>query len=82
MSLHARSVASAAGALDDEVELVARRLSERREVSVRAAQTLLDELRAQRRGGVGQGNAEKVRLATAPRTQTARATLEKNSDAP
>jgi hydroxymethylglutaryl-CoA reductase len=82
MSLHARSVASAAGALDDEVELVARGLSERREVSVRAAQALLDELRAQRREGVGQVNAEKLRLATAPRTQTARATLSKNSDAP
>jgi len=48
MSLHARSVATAAGAVDDEVELVARTLSERRDVTLRAAQTMLDELRAQR----------------------------------
>jgi len=46
MSLHARSVAAAAGALNDEVELVARGLSERQDVSLRAAQIMLEELRA------------------------------------
>jgi hydroxymethylglutaryl-CoA reductase len=46
MSLHARSVASAAGALGDEVELVAARIAGARVVTVEAAQNALAEIRA------------------------------------
>jgi hydroxymethylglutaryl-CoA reductase len=46
MSLHARSVASAAGALGDEVELVAARIAGAGVVTVEAAQNVLAELRA------------------------------------
>ena len=46
MSLHARSVASAAGALGDEVELVAARIAGAGVVTVEAAQGVLAELRA------------------------------------
>ncbi len=46
MSLHARSVASAAGALGDEVELVAARIAGAGIVTVEAAQGVLAELRA------------------------------------
>src|SRR5450631_1745963 len=46
MSLHARSVASAAGALGDEVELVAARIASAGAVTVEAAQSALAELRA------------------------------------
>ena len=46
MSLHARSVASAAGALGDEVELVAARIAGARKITVEAAARELEELRA------------------------------------
>jgi hydroxymethylglutaryl-CoA reductase len=46
MSLHARSVASAAGALGDEVELVAARIASAGFVTVEAAQSVLAEVRA------------------------------------
>ncbi len=46
MSLHARSVATAAGALGGEVELVARQIAERGDVTVAAAAAALIELRA------------------------------------
>jgi hydroxymethylglutaryl-CoA reductase len=46
MSLHARSVASAAGALGDEVELVAARIAGAGVVTVEAAQSVLAEIRA------------------------------------
>ena len=46
MSLHARSVATAAGALGDEVELVAARIAGVGIVTVEAAQGVLAELRA------------------------------------
>ncbi|HEY5375433.1 MAG TPA: hypothetical protein VIK01_17255, partial [Polyangiaceae bacterium] len=46
MSLHARSVASAAGAQGDEVELVAARIAGAGVVTVEAAQGVLAELRA------------------------------------
>jgi hydroxymethylglutaryl-CoA reductase len=45
MSLHARSVASAAGALGEEVEWVAERLRERGEITTQGAKLLLDEYR-------------------------------------
>jgi hydroxymethylglutaryl-CoA reductase len=45
MSLHARSVATAAGACGDEVELVARRLSTGHAINLEAAASLLGELR-------------------------------------
>ena len=46
MSLHARSVASAAGALGDEVELVAARIAGAGVITVEAAERALGELRA------------------------------------
>jgi hydroxymethylglutaryl-CoA reductase len=46
MSLHARSVASAAGALGDDVELVAARIAGAGVVTVEAAQNVLAEIRA------------------------------------
>ncbi|HEY1537413.1 MAG TPA: hydroxymethylglutaryl-CoA reductase, degradative, partial [Polyangiaceae bacterium] len=46
MSLHARSVATAAGALGDEVELVAARIAGAGAVTVEAAQIVLIEVRA------------------------------------
>lgn len=46
MSLHARSVAIAAGALGDEVEVVAARIADDGTVSLEAAKTVLGELRA------------------------------------
>ncbi len=46
MSLHARSVASAAGALGDEVELVAARIATDGTITVDTAQRVLSELRA------------------------------------
>jgi hydroxymethylglutaryl-CoA reductase len=46
MSLHARSVATAAGALGDEVELVAARIATAGLISVEAAQRALGEVRA------------------------------------
>jgi hydroxymethylglutaryl-CoA reductase len=46
MSLHARSVATAAGALGDEVELVAARIAGAGIVTVEAAQAALAEVRA------------------------------------
>ncbi len=46
MSLHARSVASAAGALGDEVELVAARIAGAGLITVEAARRALDALRA------------------------------------
>jgi hydroxymethylglutaryl-CoA reductase len=45
MSLHARSVASAAGALGDEVELIAARIALEGSISVEAAEHALAELR-------------------------------------
>jgi hydroxymethylglutaryl-CoA reductase len=45
MSLHARSVATAAGARGDEVELIAQRLSSGRAINLEAAASLLGELR-------------------------------------
>lgn len=45
MSLHARAVATAAGAGLDEVDAVARRLAENRAYDVAAAQRILNELR-------------------------------------
>ena len=48
MSLHARSVASAAGALGDEVELVAARIAGAGSITVEAAQAVLAEVRATR----------------------------------
>jgi hydroxymethylglutaryl-CoA reductase len=45
MSLHARSVATAAGALGGEVEVVARRIAEKGDITVAAAQAALHELR-------------------------------------
>ena len=45
MSLHARSVASAAGALGDEVELIAARIAGDGLITVEAAQRALSELR-------------------------------------
>jgi len=48
MSLHARSVAVAAGAQGDEVEIVAATLSERGEITREAAGRALAELRARR----------------------------------
>ncbi|HQK20224.1 MAG TPA: hydroxymethylglutaryl-CoA reductase, degradative, partial [Polyangiaceae bacterium] len=45
MSLHARSVALQAGAIDDEVQQVANRISEDRLITVEHAQTVLQELR-------------------------------------
>jgi hydroxymethylglutaryl-CoA reductase len=46
MSLHARSVATAAGALDDEVDLVASELSASGSFDIAAARRILRELRA------------------------------------
>jgi hydroxymethylglutaryl-CoA reductase len=46
MSLHARSVAIAAGALGDEVEVVAARISDDGTVSLDVARAVLCELRA------------------------------------
>jgi hydroxymethylglutaryl-CoA reductase len=48
MSLHARSVASAAGAFGDEVELVAARIALAGTITVDAAQRALAEVRAAR----------------------------------
>jgi hydroxymethylglutaryl-CoA reductase len=45
MSLHARSVATAAGARGDEVELCAKRLSSGRSINLEAAASILGELR-------------------------------------
>jgi hydroxymethylglutaryl-CoA reductase len=45
MALHARSVAAATAARDDEVELLARALSESSEITPSAAERLLEELR-------------------------------------
>ncbi len=45
MSLHARSVATAAGACGDEVELIAKRLSGSRAINLEAAAHILSELR-------------------------------------
>ncbi|HKO51467.1 MAG TPA: hydroxymethylglutaryl-CoA reductase, degradative [Polyangiaceae bacterium] len=45
MSLHARSVASAAGALGDEVELIAARIAGEGLITVEAAQRVLSEIR-------------------------------------
>jgi hydroxymethylglutaryl-CoA reductase len=45
MSLHARSVATAAGAVDDEVDRVASALSAIRAFDVAAARRILKELR-------------------------------------
>jgi len=45
MSLHARSVASAAGALGDEVELIAARIAGEGVITVESAQRALSELR-------------------------------------
>jgi hydroxymethylglutaryl-CoA reductase len=45
MSLHARSVAAAAGARGDEVELCAKRLSDRPAINLEAAVSILGELR-------------------------------------
>ena len=45
MSLHARSVASAAGALGDEVELIAARIAGEGLITVEAAERALTELR-------------------------------------
>jgi hydroxymethylglutaryl-CoA reductase len=79
MSLHARSVATAAGALDDEVEFVARSMSERREVTLGAAQTMLDELRAHRRdASVEMQRAERlIATAGAPRGAVAERTWQR-----
>jgi hydroxymethylglutaryl-CoA reductase len=49
MSLHARSVASAAGARGDEVELVAARIASAGAITVEAAQRVLSEVRAAER---------------------------------
>lgn len=49
MSLHARSVATAAGARGDEVELIAKRLSDRHSFNLDAAACLLGELRGAER---------------------------------
>jgi hydroxymethylglutaryl-CoA reductase len=48
MSLHARSVASAAGALGDEVELVAARIASDGLITVEAAERALSQLRVPR----------------------------------
>src|SRR5690606_38276375 len=45
MSLHARSVAIAAGANGDEVNLVAKTIAEAKDVTLRAAETALTALR-------------------------------------
>jgi hydroxymethylglutaryl-CoA reductase len=45
MSLHARSVATAAGALGSEVEAVARRIAESGDITMAAASQALNELR-------------------------------------
>lgn len=45
MSLHARSVATAAGAQGDEVDRVARRIAEAGKITVDSARVVLDELR-------------------------------------
>jgi hydroxymethylglutaryl-CoA reductase len=45
MSLHARSVATAAGARADEVELIAQRLATGPAIKLEAAASLLGELR-------------------------------------
>jgi hydroxymethylglutaryl-CoA reductase len=45
MSLHARSVATAAGARGDEVELIAKRLSNGRAINLELATSMLGELR-------------------------------------
>jgi hydroxymethylglutaryl-CoA reductase len=45
MSLHARSVATAAGARGDEVELIAKRLSSGRAINLELATSMLGELR-------------------------------------
>jgi hydroxymethylglutaryl-CoA reductase len=45
MSLHARSVAVAAGAVGDEVEHVARAISEQTSITLQTAQTVLRRLR-------------------------------------
>lgn len=49
MSLHARSVATAAGARGDEVERIASRLSSGRAINLEAASVLLGELRLEHR---------------------------------
>ncbi len=46
MSLHARSVAAAAGAVGDEVELVAAAIADSGTITLEAAQAELDSLRA------------------------------------
>lgn len=48
MSLHARSVATAAGARGKEIELIARGLAERRSINVETATLILGELRGAR----------------------------------
>ena len=48
MSLHARSVAAAAGAREDEAELVAQTLCAKSAISAQAAKALLAELRSVR----------------------------------
>jgi hydroxymethylglutaryl-CoA reductase len=46
MSLHARSVAAAAGAIGDEVEQVARQIAERNRITLEAAREALTQFRA------------------------------------
>jgi hydroxymethylglutaryl-CoA reductase len=48
MSLHARSVAAAAGAREDEVEVVAQTLSANRAITLQAAAVMLADLRSAR----------------------------------
>ena len=48
MALHARSVAAAAGAVGDEVDMVARRIHQAGTVGLEAARAALTELRSQR----------------------------------
>jgi hydroxymethylglutaryl-CoA reductase len=49
MALHARSVATAAGAKGPEVERVAARIHERGDITIEAARRVLAEFRASRR---------------------------------
>ena len=48
MSLHARSVAVQAGAVDDEIEIVAQTLAQERDTTLERARTVLQALRTRR----------------------------------